>query len=125
MPRTNNEIAERLVALCRANDEATGLDELYSPDAVSVESVAGPGMEHRETKGLDGIRAKHDWWNSNMEVHSASVDGPYPHGDDRFALIYEMDATEKASGNRLQFREVAVYHTANGQIMREEFFYTM
>ena len=125
MTMTNSEIADRLVAYCKAGDEARGLDELYHPEAVSVESVAGPGMDNRETKGIEGIRGKHAWWESAMEVHEAKVDGPYPHGDDQFAVIFEIDVTERASGNRMQMKEVGVYHTADGQITREEFFYAM
>lgn len=125
MTMSNNEIAERLVELCRASEEATALAELYSPDAVSVESTTGPGMDSRETQGIDGIKGKHEWWDNSFEVHSASVDGPYPHGDDRFAVIFELDATEKASSQRMQMKEVAVYYTANGKIVREEFFYAM
>lgn len=125
MTMANKDIADRLVALCKASDEARALDELYHADAVSVESVMGPGMDSRETKGIEGIRGKHAWWESAMEVHSGSVDGPYPHGDDRFAVIFEIDVTERASGNRMQFKEVGVYHTTDGKIVREEFFYAM
>ena len=125
MTLTNKDIADRLVALCRAGEEVKGLDELYHADAVSVEATKGPGMDSLETKGIEGIRGKHAWWDSAMEVHSATVDGPYPHGDDRFAVIFEIDVTERASGARNQFKEVAVYHTAEGKIVREEFFYTM
>jgi ketosteroid isomerase-like protein len=57
-----------------------------------------------------------------MEVHSAEVEGPFLHGDDRFAVIFDIDATDKASGQRMPMREVAVYHVADGRIVREEFF---
>lgn len=125
MAATLREIADALVAHCRNNTQREGLDTLYAPDAVSVEAMDAPGTPGREVRGLDGIRAKHDWWDGAMEVHSASVDGPYPHGDDRFGVIFEMDATDKASGNRMQMKEMAVYHVADGKIVREEFFYAM
>jgi ketosteroid isomerase-like protein len=47
---------------------------------------------------------------------------PFLHGDDRFAVIFDIDATEKATGQRMPMREVAVYHVADGRIVREEFF---
>lgn len=125
MTKSVHEVGARLVELCRAGKEATALEELYHAEAVSVESVCMPGAESRETHGLDGIRAKHDWWNGAMEVHSANVDGPYPHGEDRFGVIFEMDATDKASGQRQAMKEIAVFHVADGQIVREEFFYAM
>ncbi|MBM2576218.1 nuclear transport factor 2 family protein [Jannaschia sp. Os4] len=115
------EIADELVKGCREGREGENLGRLYAEDAVSVEAADNGGG--RVTEGLDGIRGKHAWWDANFEVHSAQVSDPMPHGDDRFAVIFEMDATEKASGQRWQMKEVGVYHVADGRIVREEFFY--
>jgi ketosteroid isomerase-like protein len=118
---TLSEIAHELVAGCRENRAKANLDLLYAPDAVSVEAVdMGNG---RETHGLAGIHGKHDWWDNTQTVHSATVEGPFLHGDASFAVIFEMDAEDKASGKREQMREVAIYHVADGKIVREEFFY--
>ncbi len=123
---TTRATADKLVAYCRNDDTIKGLEELYDPDAVSVESMPMPGSGSAETRGVDGIRGKHEWWGATFEVHSATVDGPYPHGDDRFAVIFEMDTTHKESGQRSQMKEVAVYHVNGaGKITREEFFYSM
>ena len=116
--------AEALAACCRENRTNEGLDTLYSADAVSVEAALAPGMESRETAGLDGIRGKHAWWDGAMEMHEAKIEGPFYHGEDRFGLIFEMDVTEKASGERSQMKEFGVYTVdAAGKIVREEFFY--
>ena len=117
------EIAQKLVQYCRENNEEKGLGELYAEDAVSAEAAAMPGMDSAETKGLAGIRGKHEWWANAMEVHSASVDGPFYHGEDRFGVIFEVDATEKQSGKRNAMKELGVYTVAGGKIVREEFFY--
>ena len=118
--------AKKLVEHCRAGTTREGLKELYDPDAVSVEAMAMPGSGSAETKGVEGIRGKHDWWESSFEVHSAVVDGPYPHDPDRFAVIFELDTTEKASGKRSRMKEVGLYTIDDaGKIVREEFFYTM
>jgi hypothetical protein len=123
---TLKSTAEKLVAHCRAGTEQQGLKELYDPGAVSVEAMPMPGMESPETRGVEGIKGKHDWWGSAMEVHSHKEEGPYLHGDDRFAVIFEFDATNKQSGQRTQMKEVGIY-TVNdaGKIVREEFYYTM
>lgn len=118
-------VAEKLVAHCRENTERVALDTLYAPDAVSVEAMAMPGADTPETHGLAAIHAKHDWWEGAMEVHDASVDGPFLHGDDRFGVIFELDATSRESGERTRMKEVGVYTVAGGKIVREEFFYTM
>lgn len=116
--------AEKLVAFCREDNALQGLDELYHVDAVSVEAMVAPGSDSAEVSGVEGIKGKHAWWDANFEVHSANVDGPYPHGDDRFAVIFEMDATHKESGQRNAMKEVAIY-TVNkdAKIIREEFYY--
>ncbi len=116
--------AEKLVEYCKTQQEAKGLEELYDPNAVSVEASLMPGAESRETKGVEGIRGKHAWWNENFEVHGSDVDGPFLHGENQFAVTFGIDATEKASGERTQMKEVAVYTTDDaGKIVREEFFY--
>lgn len=115
------EVANELVAGCRDGREDTNLGVLYAPDAVSVEAMdMGQG---RETKGVDAIRAKHAWWNSTFEVLDASVSDPMPHGGDRFAVIFEVKAKNKETGEVSEMKEVGVYHVAGGKIVREEFFY--
>lgn len=118
-------IAEELVAGCREGREKENLEKLYAEDAVSVEAVPNPETGSAVTEGLEGLRGKHAWWDENFIVHSASVDGPFMHGDDRFGVIFEMDAEEKATKNRHKMKELAVYHVKDGKITREEFFYTM
>jgi ketosteroid isomerase-like protein len=115
------EIADALVAGCRENRTRANLDLLYAGNAVSVEaSDMGNG---REARGLDAIKAKHDWWDANMEMTGGSVSDPMLHGDDRFAVVFEAQGREKANGKTFAMKEVAVYHVANGKIEREEFFY--
>ncbi|GGH29906.1 Ketosteroid isomerase-related protein [Cribrihabitans marinus] len=115
------DIAEELVAGCRENRARANLDKLYAPDAVSVEA-SDQGMP-RETRGLDGIKGKHDWWENAMEVSGGDVSDPMLHGEDRFAVIFEVKGREKESGKDFEMKEVAVYHVADGKIVREEFFY--
>ena len=118
---TIKEIAHALVAGCRDGRAKENLDVLYAPDAVSVEAAdMGNG---RETHGLAGIHGKHEWWETTQIVHSSTVEGPFLHGDTSFAVIFDMDAEDKASGRRDKFHEVAIYHVENGKIVREEFFY--
>lgn len=97
------------------------LDKLYAPDAVSVEAAdMGNG---REAAGLEAIRGKHEWWNSAMEATQTNVSDPMVHGEDRFAVIFEVKGHEKDGGKPFDMKEVGVYTVANGKITREEFFY--
>ena len=115
------EIANELVAGCRENRELENLDKLYAADVVSVEAMdMGDG---REITGIEGIKGKHAWFESMYEMLGGEVGGPFPHGDDRFAVTFKMDAKNKETGERSVMEEVAVYHVAGGKIVREEFFY--
>ncbi|WP_415920855.1 SnoaL-like domain-containing protein [Tateyamaria sp. SN6-1] len=118
---TLNEIAHALVDGCRTGKETANLEVLYAPDAVSVEPVDyGQG---REAKGMDALRGKHAWWDSAFEVLEGNISDPFPHGDDRFAVIFEMKTKSKETGEVSDMKEVGVYHVADGKIIREEFFY--
>jgi hypothetical protein len=57
-------------------------------------------------------------------VHKAELFGPYPH-DNRFAVRFVYDITQKATSNRITMDEVGLFTVDNGKITREEFFYSM
>jgi ketosteroid isomerase-like protein len=118
---TTQEIAKRYVALCQQGKNDVCLDELYAKNAVSVEAATPPGRD-RTAKGLDAIKAKgKDWMDSHI-VHSAGVEGPFPN-EDRFAVRFIYDVTDKPSGKRVKMDEVGLFTIENGKITREEFFY--
>ncbi|MGH6630982.1 MAG: SnoaL-like domain-containing protein [Burkholderiales bacterium] len=117
------DIANKLVDLCRQGKSEEALSALYAEDAVSVEAAAMPGAP-QEAKGLAAIKAKGEWWFTNHEVHSASVTGPWPHGN-RFIVGFQFDVTNKPSGQRMKMDEVGLYTVENGKIVREEFFYAV
>jgi ketosteroid isomerase-like protein len=118
-----NEIGKKLVQFCRENKNLESINTLYSPEIVSVEAHAPPGGE-RTVKGIEGVRGKNKWWIETHEVHASEVSGPYPHGDDKFAVRFVFDLTHKPSGKRMKMDEVAVFTVANGKVIREEFFYS-
>jgi hypothetical protein len=118
---TANEIAKKYVGLCKEGRNEECLDTLFATDCVSVEAATPPGGD-RTAKGLEAIRGKSKWWTENHTVHKAEVFGPYPH-DDRFAVRFLYDITNKPSGKRFTMDEVGLFTVVNGKITREEFFY--
>ncbi|CAN5239323.1 hypothetical protein BH11MYX1_BH11MYX1_53490 [soil metagenome] len=117
------EIGTQLVALVREHKNAEAMQQLYSPDIVSVEAGAPPGGDP-QTVGLPACLAKSKTWSESNAVHSAEIEGPFPHGD-RFAVIFRYDITQKASGRRMKMNEVALFTVKADKIVREEFFYAM
>ena len=85
---TIRELADRLIEANRSGQLDALLANDYAADAISVEAMAGDPSRGREIRGIEAIRAKHAWWNENMDVREADVEGPFLHGDDRFAVIY-------------------------------------
>jgi len=49
-------------------------------------------------RGIDQVRGKTDWWEKNMEVHSAKVGGPFV-ARDTFVVQFDIDV------NRENFQE--------------------
>jgi ketosteroid isomerase-like protein len=118
------KIANKLVGYCKEGKNIESINELYADNVVSVEAAA-MGDEGRTTEGIDAIRSKNQWWSDNHEIHSASVEGPWPHGDEKFAVRFTYDVTNKPSKNRMKMDEIAVYTVEGGKIVKEEFFYDM
>jgi len=120
---TTQEVANRLVALCSEGKFAEATDELYSPDIVSMEAGAPPGQS-RESKGIEAIKAKGEWWAANHEVHSVKVEGPLVAGS-HFSVTFKMDVTFKPQTKKFMMEEVAIYKVVDGKVVYEEFFYNM
>ena len=118
---TPQEIGKRYVALCQQGKSDICLDELYAKNAVSVEAAMPPGMD-RTAKGLDAIKAKGKNWQESHIVHGAEVSGPFPN-ENRFAVRFVFDVTDKPSGTRSTMDEVGLFTIEDGKITREEFFY--
>ena len=116
---STEEVAKKVVELTRKQAWKEAIDSLYDKDIVSVEARTMDGSSP-ETKGIEGVRGKTDWWLQNMQVHSAKVSGPFV-AHDRFVVQYDIDVTDKNSKKRMQMSEVGVYTVKNGKIVREEF----
>jgi ketosteroid isomerase-like protein len=113
------EVATKLVEFCRKGEWMKAIDELYAKDIVSVEPRAMENMP-AEMRGIDQVRGKTEWWEKNMEVHSAKVSGPFV-ARDTFVVQFDVDVTDKASKKRMQMSEVGIYTVKDGKVSREEF----
>ena len=113
------QVAKKVVELVRKQAWYEALDTLYGKDIVSVEAQASGGGSP-ETRGIEGVRGKIDWWVNAMEVHSFKASGPFV-AHDRFVVQYDADVTDKSSKKRFQLSEVGVYTVKDGKIVREEF----
>jgi SnoaL-like protein len=113
------EVANKLVELCRKGGFREAMESLYAKDIVSVEAHEMENMP-AEMRGIDQVRGKTDWWEKNMEVHSAKIGGPFV-ARDTFVVQFDIDATDKSSKERMQMSEVGIYTVKDGKVAREEF----
>ncbi|WP_291723618.1 SnoaL-like domain-containing protein [Bernardetia sp.] len=118
---TTEQIANRLVELCRVGNYEQAQKELYHQNAISVEPE---GIPNNRVEGMEAISRKGEEWAKNVvEVHGGSVSDPII-SKDHFSVIMGYDATFKDRG-RLKEDQVAVYKVEDGKITEERFFYSM
>lgn len=114
---TTSEIANRLVELCRKGDYQTCYQELYNPQAQSIEADGSvvTGMEAFAAKGKEWSAGIQDWHGS--EVGEPIVSGNF------FSVPWNMTLTYKGQSEPTKFEELGVYQVKDGKVVREQFFY--
>ena len=117
---TTNEIATRLVELCRQGQFEVAQKELFSDDAVSLEPHATPAFE-KETRGLKAILEKGKKWNEMVEEMYNGSTSDAIIAANSFALVMQMDVKLKGS-DRMKLTELCVYEVREGKIVSEQFF---
>lgn len=118
---TTQEVANRLVALCREGKHQQVVKELYAPNIVSVEPE---GMPNRIVQGLEAVVAKGEKFESMLEKVNTSVISDPIVAENFFSCSMLMNVHFKGNPNAIDMDEVCVYTVNNGKIVREEFFYT-
>jgi len=118
---TTQQLADRLVELCRAGRNDECYTELFSADAESHEM---PGVPDGSAKGTEALLAKSEGWSEGVEeVHEMIVSDPMVY-EDHFAVGMTIDMTNK-EGKRTRDHEMCVYRVTDGKIISERFHYAM
>ncbi|NUO75468.1 MAG: nuclear transport factor 2 family protein [Lysobacter sp.] len=116
------QIAQRLVELCRIGEYEQAQKELYAQDAVSIEPAGLPPEALGNAQGLEAIFEKGRKFNEGIEaMHGTSVSDPLIAGN-WFSLVMTLDVTMKGMG-RIDMKEICVYRVKDGKIVHEQFFY--
>jgi hypothetical protein len=117
---TTQEVANRLVEMARQGKIDEILQELFAPNAVSIEpnDTMGP----KQVSGLPAIIEKGKMFSSMLEeVHGSNISEPLV-TKNYFSLSWVLDATMKGQGRRAM-EEICVYKVENGKIVSEQFFF--
>lgn len=116
---STQEIADRLVALCRQGNYDDAYKELFSDDAVNIEPEY---TQQPQVRGLDNLFAKSKQYASMFkEYHGGSVSDPVVAGN-FFACSMMIDTTNHEDV-REKMEEICVYEVKDGKIVSEQFFY--
>jgi hypothetical protein len=113
------EVANRLVELCRKGQILEAQDELYGDEVTSHE----PAYTQIQTAiGKEAVLAKGKYFASTiLERHGGSFGDPII-GGEYFSISCSLDATFKDRG-RSQINEICVFQVKDGKIVFEQFFY--
>ncbi len=114
---TTQEIAHRLVELCRASNFEGAWDELFAPGWTTYELEEwGGAVRH----GKEEAKAASDEWQADIaEMHEMTISDPIV-ADDSFACVMTMDITSKTRGRNKE-SEICVYKVKDGKIVIERF----
>ena len=117
---TTQEIASRLVDMCRHGKTEEAKEELFAPDIISIEPHEG--ILPRETKGMDAIRKKAELFVSMVDnFYGDAISDPIVAGD-YFSIAWTSDLKMKGDSRQTN-TELCVYKTSNGKIVSEQVFY--
>ena len=118
---TTQEVANRLVELCREGKNEQAVKELYAPDIISIEPEGAP---NRIVKGIAGIAKKGENFQNMLEkVNSSVISNPIV-AENFFSCAMLMNVQMKGVPTAVDMDEVCVYTVNKGKIVKEEFFYT-
>ncbi|MGH1336599.1 MAG: SnoaL-like domain-containing protein [Aureispira sp.] len=119
---TTQEIANRLVELCRANQQQQAVEELYAENFVSLEAEGAP---NQRSVG----HAAHVEKGKNFEAMIANMNAvtwtdPIV-AENFFTLGLYMNVDMTNGAKDVNMDEVCVYQVKEGKIVQEQFFYTV
>jgi ketosteroid isomerase-like protein len=116
---TTQEIANRLVEICRAGQNPQAYDELFAENAIAIEPAH---TQQPNAVGLDALKEKtKNFMNNVKEFHGSYVSDPIVAGK-FFSCTMGMDITMQ-DGERTKMDEVCVYEVEDGKIVKEQFFF--
>lgn len=117
---TTKDVAEKLVAMCRAGKVEEVKQEFFTEDTLSIEPTEG--LLPKEVKGLQAIQKKAELFISMVEeFHSDTITDPVVAGE-YFTVGWLSDLKMKGQ-ERHSMNEICLYKVKDGKIVSEQFFY--
>ena len=103
---TTQEIANRLVDMCRHGKIEEAKEELFAPDIISIEPREG--LLPKETRGMDAIRKKAALFISMVDsFYGDTISDPIVAGD-YFSLILDIGSENERRTPSNQYRTMCI-----------------
>jgi hypothetical protein len=116
---TTQEVANRLIELCRKGQVQEAQEELFADNVTSHEPANSPTPP---TFGREATLAKGKHFASLIEERfSGSFENPIV-ARDYFSFVCKLNASLKGMG-RVDWDEICVFGVKDGKIISEQFFY--
>jgi ketosteroid isomerase-like protein len=118
---TTQEVADRYYELIQMHQYEQIQNELYAPDATSVEPENDSGLP-LVVHGVSAMREKEALFFSQVEtMHSSSMSGIIV-SNFFFAMMTTMDVTMKGKARKNK-GQICVFEVRDGKIVKDQFFY--
>ena len=118
---TTQEVANRLVSLCREGKYAEVYQELYHEDAWSIEPEGGAWGT---AKGMEAMKKKSEKFEEMVEeVFSSEISDPIA-AENFFSCTMKSKVKMRGMDEPVNLDEVCVYEVVDGKVVKEQFFYT-
>jgi ketosteroid isomerase-like protein len=119
---TTKEVAKRFYDLSQEGKFDQIQDELFSPDAVSIEPEHAAQQGMVSVTGLANIKAKSRQFNDMVQEMHGGYSGEPQVAGNFFSVAMGMDVTMKGQ-SRMKMDEICVYEVKDGKIVKEQFFF--
>jgi hypothetical protein len=117
---TTQEVANRLVELCRMGQFIEAIEELYHEDILSIEPEGNP---IGTVSGIETVKQKTRQFNEMVEEHHGGEISDPMVAENFFSVSMKMDVTFKGAPRNVM-EEICVYNVQDGKIVKEQFFFT-
>jgi hypothetical protein len=118
---TTQQVADRYYELIQQHQYQQIQDELYSPDAVSIEPENDSGLP-LVVQGITAMREKEALFFSQVEAMHSSYMSSIVVSTFYFSMMTGMDVTMKGKARKRK-EQICVFEVRNGKIVKDQFFY--
>ena len=113
---TTKEVADQLIAFCRAGKFVEAINELYAADVKQSENgTPAPS-------GRDELAKLCQGWLDSRVLHGTEFLGTHV-GPESFVVEMRYDVTPQSTKQREQWSEAGVYRVRDGRITDVRFYY--